>query len=135
MSHVISEIKHVGGLRMHVACAEVETFTDVPAAHGGLGQWPSPVVLMAEALACCAVTTACMGAQKMGIATDGFRAELTDIKFATDEDRVSAIALTMHLPAGMEPKMRQRLESFTLHGCTVGNTLKAEKNFTFVYDV
>lgn len=135
MSKAISVIKHVGGLRMHVAYADVETFTDVPAAHGGLGQGPSPVVLMAEALACCAVTTACMAAQKMGLPIDGYWAELSGIEFAADEERVSAIALTLHMPAGIDPKMRGRLESFTLHGCTVGNTLKAEKKFTFAYDL
>lgn len=120
---------------MQVTCGQVETMTDVPAAHGGRGEGPSPVVLMAEALACCAVTTACMAARKAGVPDDGLHAEVTDIAFATDADRVSRIAITLHLPQATDEKMRQRLEHFTKLGCTVGNSLNVDKAFTFVYDV
>lgn len=109
--------------------------TDAPAAHGGIGDFPTPVHMMAEALLACGVTTASMGAAKAGLDPTGWYAELTNIDFSETHDRVTAISAVFHFSKNVEEKDRKRLEAFTHRACTVGNSLSADKRFTFTYDV
>lgn len=108
--------------------------TDAPQSHGGLGEYPTPVVLFAESLAACALTTLGMAAAKAGLNPEGYHAEVTDITTDDATHSVTAIAITFHLPASIEEKARKRLETFTHKGCMVGNSIKAEEQFTFVYE-
>lgn len=117
----------------HLASGQI-TCTDAPAAHGVLGQCPTPVDILAEALAACALTTAVMGATKQGIDTTGWHAEVEGWTKDQEANSVATIAIHFHFGAGVETKQRARLEAFTHRGCTVGNTLKCQEQFTFSYD-
>lgn len=129
------ELKNAGQFRMELTNGALSLTTDAPAAHGGRGEYPTPVELMADALAACALTTASMAAAKAGLNPDGWRAEVTGIQFAEGHGKVTAIAIAFHFAKDVDPSMRRRLEAFTHNGCTVGNTLTAEKQFTFSYDL
>ncbi len=134
---MIIQVKRAEQFRMESTYVPngTKTLTDVSTPHGGIGEYPTPVELMAEALAACGLTTACMYATRNGINTEGFSAEVEDIKFTNEHDSVNEITIRYHFGKDIEASLRKRLESFTLHGCTVGNTLKADKNFFFEYDV
>lgn len=127
-------IENVGGFRMEVRNDKEYTHTDAPAVHGGKGEFITPVELLAESLMACALTTASMGAAKAGIEAEGWHAELKNIEFADGHDGVSAIAIEFHFGKDVPENQRRRLEAFTKNGCTVGNSLKSEEKFTFVYD-
>lgn len=123
-----------GRIELTVAPNNIKIFTDAPASHGGFGENPTPVVLFAESLAACALTTLGMAAQQGGMDPTGFKAEVTNIETSDESHSVTAIAITFHLPAAIEEKTRKRLEAFTHRACMVGNSIKAEEKFTFVYE-
>lgn len=128
-------IKNIGSFRMEICNAKEKTHTDAPASHGGKGELITPVELFAESLMACALTTASMGAGKSGINTEGWHAELKDIEFAEGHSSVTAITIEFHFGSNIPEAQRRRIEAFTKKGCTVGNSLKTEEKFTFVYDV
>lgn len=127
-------IKNIGGFRMEISNEKEQTHTDAPASHGGKGELITPVELFAESLMACALTTASMGAAKAGINADGWHAELKGIEFAEGHASVTAIAIEFHFGSEVPEAQRRRIEAFTKNGCTVGNSLKTEEKFTFVYD-
>ena len=47
---------------------------------------------------------------------------------------VSRIPITFHLKASFDEKQRKKFEHIARKTCFVGNTLTAEKVFTFVYE-
>ena len=128
-------VKNAGKCRMEIQNERELTHTDVPAEHGGIGEYPTPVVLLAESLMACALTTASMGAAKSEIDATGWYAELESIGFDEGHEKVTSIAVRLHFGKDVPEGSRKRLEAFTHRGCTVGNSLTSEKQFTFVYDV
>ena len=133
---MIITAQHTGNAHIelkHLASGQTVA-TDAPASHGGLGVCPTPVDIMAEALAACALTTAVMCAKNMNIDTTGWHAEVEGYAKDAETNSVASIAINLHFGAGIEPKHRAKLEAFTKHGCTVGNTLKSQEQFTFSYD-
>ena len=128
-------VKNAGKFRMEIKNDSELTHTDVPTGAGGHGEYPTPVVLQAESLAACALTTAAMGAAKDGLDATGWHAEVTGIGFDEGHDLVKSIAVHFHFGQNVPADKRKRLEAFTHRGCTVGNSLTAEKAFTFDYDV
>lgn len=127
--------KHLGQFRTEsTGMKKGATITDAPAQYGGKGEYPTPVEIMAEALAACAMTTLCMAAAKAGVNTDGAAVEVENIERDPDGSAVSSITLHFHLSASIPEQQRKRLESFTQRGCTVGNSLKSKGNFIFDYE-
>lgn len=111
-----------------------EITTDVDKSNGGMGENPNPVFLLCSALSACALSVIGMSAKKMDIDASGCWAEVTDVEEDTKTYEVTRIDITFHLKAEFEPSVRKRLEAYSHKACFVGNTLKAEKNFTFVYE-
>lgn len=128
-------VKNAGKFRMEVKNEKELLHTDVPAGHGGLGEYPTPVVLFAESLAACALTTASMGAANDGLDATGWHAGVTEIGFDEAHSKVERIAVRFHFGKDVPEEKRKRLEAFTHRGCTVGNSLTTEKQFVFDYDV
>ena len=128
--------KNAGGYRTDVAFSNdlVKFFTDAPANHGGKGEYPSPVGIFAASLAACALTTACMAADKMEVNNEAFTAEVENIVVDGKVDAVKEITVRMHFGAGVDPSQRKRLEAFTQRACTVGNSITVKKNFIFDYE-
>ncbi|MFW5480831.1 MAG: OsmC family protein, partial [Prevotella sp.] len=89
---------------------------------------------LCSALSACALSVIGMSAKKMDIDASGCWAEVTDVEEDTKTYEVTRIDITFHLKAEFEPSVRTRLEAYSHKACFVGNTLKAEKNFTFVYE-
>ena len=114
--------KFIGNGRTHTVynATSKEITTDVDKSNGGLGENPNPVYLLCSSLAACALSVMGMAAKKMGVDASGCWAEVTDVEEDTNTYEV--------------PALRKRLEAFSHKACYVGNTLKAEKNFTFVYE-
>lgn len=129
-------VKNKGQFRVEIGSRPADNiiYTDAPAAHNGLGEYPTPVELMAESLAACALTTLSMGAARNGLNIESYRAEVTGIDFDDNHSAVTRVGLRFHLPQDIEPKLRKKLEAFAHNACTVGNTLKCEKDFEFVYE-
>lgn len=133
----IIESKHVGQYRINLTYLNNYSvnITDVPAAQNGMGEFPSPTALLAEALAACALTTACMAAERRGINAQDFRADVENIEYDSQRNAVEAIVVRFHFNKDIAEDLRPRLEASTLRGCTVGNSLTAQKTFLFEYDV
>ena len=128
-------VKNAGQFRMEIQNERELTHTDVPAEQGGVGEYPTPVVLFAQSLMACALTTASMGAAKEDVDTTGWHAELKEIGFDAAHSVVERIAIHFHFGQDVPEKKRKRLEAFTHRGCTVGNSINTGKIFTFEYDV
>ena len=114
-------VKNAGQFRMEIQNERELTHTDVPAEQGGVGEYPTPVVLFAQSLMACALTTASMGAAKEDVDTTGWHAELKEIGFDAAHSVVERIAIHFHFGQDVPEKKRKRLEAFTHRGCTVGN--------------
>lgn len=128
-------VKNAGKFRMELRNGEEWVHTDAPAEYGGLGNYPSPVALLAQSLMACALTTASKGAEKVSLDATGWHAELLEVCFDEGHEKVTAIAVRFHFGQDVPEEQRKRLEAFTMRGCTVGNSLTTEKRFSFDYDV
>jgi putative redox protein len=133
----IAEAKHTGHNRIALNYANTDKVytTDIPTSHGGLGEYPSPVELMAEALAACALTTACLWASKRDIDNSKFHAIVENIEIDPTANAVSDITIRFHFNRDIDAELRPRIEAATHRGCTVGNTLTTNKHFIFDYDI
>lgn len=109
-------------------------YADATERHGGMGSYPTPVELLAESLASCALITLCLTAEKHGIDSNRFWAEVEDISIDKTTNAVGAINLRLHLTSDVLPENRPRLEAHAKRACTVGNTLNCTRNFVFDYD-
>ena len=77
-----------------------------------------------------------MGLQagKAGVDFTGCYAEVGECEEDMQKFVVTRIPITFHLKASYDAKLRAKLESFAHRACFVGNTLTAEKAFTFIYE-
>jgi uncharacterized OsmC-like protein len=107
--------------------------TAAPLDNQGDGSSFSPTDLVAAAFASCIVTTMAIVAEREGIPFGGvtFRVEK---HMVAQPRRIGALPVRIHMPAGLTPEQRQKLER-TAHACPVHKTLLAEvdKTITFVY--
>lgn len=132
----MTTVKNIGQLRMQIQSQPAGNvhYTDPTPDHGGLGEYPTPVGLLAEALAACAMTVLSKAALKNGLNPEGYHAEVKEVEIDHEKNCVSRIALRLYLPGSVDEKLRPRLEAFAKNACTVGNTLTCEKQFEFVYE-
>ena len=112
-----------------------KTYTDVYKKYGGLEVYPSPGGMLAEALAACLLSTACLSAHKRGIDTSAFYAQVEGIEMDEANNCIARITVHLHLSKDIAEDQRPRIEAATKRGCTVGNSIKAEENLIFSYDV
>jgi putative redox protein len=109
--------------------------TAAPVDNQGDGSSFSPTDLVAAALASCMVTTLAIVAERDGIDLSGvtFRVEK---HMAGEPRRIAALPVVIHLPAGLQPAERAKLER-AAHTCPVHRSLipEIDKEVRFVYDV
>jgi len=107
--------------------------TAAPLDNQGDGSSFSPTDLVAAALASCIVTTMAIVAEREGISFRDatFRVEKHMI---AQPRRIGALPVVVHMPAGLTPDQRQKLER-AAHTCPVHRTLleDVDKPVTFVY--
>ena len=131
-----SIVKYLGNFRVEAMYeASKQTLkTDAGKASGGLGEYATPVDILAQSLAACTLTTMAMRAKRENIDLTGTYAEvgeiIEDVKILT----VEKIDITFHIKGIADEALRKKIENFALKGCFVGNSLKTQKNFTFVYE-
>lgn len=134
MSHVTFK----GHLRneLHDAKQKQTLITDGPKTHGGYEETYSPVELMADSYASCAITIMAAAADKMGC---DFTGTYADVETAVDEKefRIARIGIRFHLPKSIDESQRSTIESVTRDMCIVGRSLHPDikKELTFTYDV
>jgi len=107
--------------------------TAAPVDNQGDGSSFSPTDLVAAAFASCIVTTMAIVAERDGIPFSEvtFRVEK---HMVTQPRRIGALPVVIHMPAGLTPEQRQKLERIG-HSCPVHKTLldDVDKTITFVY--
>lgn len=133
---ISARITYLGNCRFettHLRSAQ-KICTDVSESHCGMGHYPSPVDVMATALATCAMSAMAIGVEKNGCSFQGCHASVDAVTVAADRAVVTAIDITFYLRADYDAHMRKRIERYAYKGCYVGNTLSCQKNFTFVYE-
>ncbi|GAB6983178.1 OsmC family protein [Prevotella dentasini] len=132
----ITTAKYVGNGRVEAVHNEsaVKVTTDARKPVGGLGENQTPVELLGNSLAACALTIMGLQAGKAGADFAGCYAEVGECEEDMEKFSVTRIPITFHLKAEFDEKLRKKLENFAHKGCFVGNSLTAEKAFTFVYE-
>lgn len=102
---------------------------DQPVADGGADSAPTPVELLAAALATCAAFYAGRYLSGRGYARDGLTVSAGFTMAADRPARVSEIRLVVTPPAGLPSQRRPALRAAATH-CTVHNTLVSEPSLT-----
>ncbi|ADO71284.1 OsmC family protein [Stigmatella aurantiaca] len=95
--------------------------TEAPKDNGGTGGSFSPTDLVGAALASCAVTTMALVASREGLPFGEARATV-EKRMTPPPRRIGELVLTIHMPAGLSPAHRARLEQ-AAHECPVARSL------------
>lgn len=111
-----------------------EITTAAPVDNHGDGSSFSPTDLAAASLGACMVTVMAIAAEREGIPFDGVRFSL-EKRMRADPRRIDAVPVVLHMPKGLLPEQRTRLERIAL-SCPVHRSLHPEvgKDVEFVYD-
>ena len=116
-----SSTLHTGGMRCYTSfCPSAATIaTDVPAAKGGHGQYPSPADMLAASVASCMLSMIAYTAVRMELNAEGI-----SIRAACQEgaDGISAIELDITVPIHI-PEPRRKVLEAAARGCPVGNAI------------
>lgn len=96
--------------------------TDAPVDNQGKGEAFSPTDLVATALLTCILTTMGIQARTLGVSIDGARGEVTKEMQTERPRRIRRLAVTIHMPPGLDEKARTVLER-AAHTCPVHTTL------------
>ena len=132
----ISVAKYLGNARVettHVASGQ-KLVTDAGQAFGGYGDYPTPVDVLGQSLANCALTVMALRGMKEGIDLTGSYAEIGEFEESMETFSVTKLNVVFHIKGDFDEKTRKKIETFAHKACFVGNTLTAEKNFTFIYE-
>ena len=123
---VIIETKYTGNLEcvaVHGPSGETMT-TEAPADNGGQGRHFSPTDLVAVALGTCILTIMGIVAQREKIDLAGATARVEKEMSASAPRRISALTVTLVMPAGLQltPEQRRKLEAVP-NACPVKQSL------------
>lgn len=125
---ITSTIQYEGELHttaVHLRSGEA-IVTDAPVDNMGRGAAFSPTDLLATSLACCALTTMGIVANKNGINVDGASAEITK-HMASDPRRVDKIDLLIKMPSDKSYTPEQKsLMEHTAFNCPVAKSLHTD---------
>ena len=132
------DIRYEGQLRcgaVHGPSRQALT-TDAPVDNGGKGEAFSPTDLVATAMGTCVMTIMGLVAQRQGVDLSGTRIHVTKEMAQAPVRRISAIRVTVTLPAGLElgEADRVRIENGA-RSCPVRQSLHpdVETPIVFVY--
>ncbi|MDC0715180.1 OsmC family protein [Stigmatella sp. ncwal1] len=95
--------------------------TEAPKDNGGTGGSFSPTDLVGAALASCALTTMALVASREGIPFGDARVTV-EKRMTPPPRRIGELVLTLHMPTGLSPAHRIRLEQVA-HECPVARSL------------
>ena len=111
-------------------------FTDVGKDVGGLEESFSPVELLADTFASCALSIMGLIGGKMGYDFVGAYAEVAT-EVSSEEFRVKEIKIDFHLPQAVKEEDRSKIETLLHEKCVVGRSLNDDviQTATFNYDV
>jgi putative redox protein len=130
--------KYLGGKKMELLHEPSGTrlVTDAPVDNNGEGSGFSPTDMVAGALGSCMMTIMAIIAERDGIDLTGMRMEAEKSMTTTPPRRIAAIPVTIHLPAGLAPEARAKMEAGA-RACPVHKSLlpEIETPMTFIYDV
>ena len=126
-----------GNLRneLHDAKQKQTIITDGPKSHGGLEETYSPVELLADTYASCAITIMAAVAGQLGCDLTGTYAD-TETSVDEKEFRIAHIGVHFHMPKSLDESHRSAIEASTRDMCIVGRRLHPDikKDLTFTYD-
>ncbi len=126
---------YLGNLKMELTHGPsgAKLKTAAPVDNKGDGSSFSPTDLVAAALGSCMVTTMAIVAERDGITAEEFTFRI-EKHMANDPRRIGALPVEIHMPAGLDPDQRAKLERAANH-CPVHRTLAPEvdQTVTFVY--
>jgi uncharacterized OsmC-like protein len=128
--------RYTGNLKMELTHGPsgARLATAAPVDNCGDGSSFSPTDLVAAALGSCMVTTMGIVAEREGIdfTAAAFRIEK---HMQSDPRRIAALPVELHMPPGLTPDQRTKLERAALT-CPVHRSLlpEIETKITFVYD-
>ncbi|MEM1176789.1 MAG: OsmC family protein [Acidobacteriota bacterium] len=107
--------------------------TAAPVDNRGDGSSFSPTDLTAAALGACMLTIMGIVAERDGLDLDGCRFQL-EKHMRSDPRRIGRVPITFHMPAGLDPTARKKLERSALT-CPVANSLhpELEQDTRFLY--
>ena len=107
--------------------------TSAPVDNQGDGSSFSPTDLVASALGACMVTLMGIAAKKDNINLEGLHFSL-EKHMASDPRRIGAVPIRVHMPAGLSPQQRKKLEGAALT-CPVHRSLpgELERKIEFIY--
>ena len=98
--------------------------TEAPRDNGGTGGSFSPTDLVGAALASCALTTMALVASREGIPLGEARASV-EKRMTPPPRRIGELVLEIHMPAGLTPAHRERMEQ-AARECPVARSLHPE---------
>ena len=130
------DIEYIGGLKtraVHGPSGSVLT-TSAPKDNEGDGSSFSPTDLCTTSLGACMVTVMAIAARKHGVELDGTKLHLEKIMSTELPRRIARIPVTITLPAGVPPELRERLER-AAHACPVQQAIgsNVQVELTFVW--
>jgi uncharacterized OsmC-like protein len=127
--------KYIGDLKVELTHAPsgAQIKTAAPVDNQGDGSTFSPTDLVASAFGACMMTLIGIAAKKHDINLDGLRFSL-EKRMASDPRRIGSIPIQIHMPAGLSPENRLKLERAALT-CPVHNSLpdELERKIEFIY--
>jgi uncharacterized OsmC-like protein len=107
--------------------------TVAPVDNQGDGSTFSPTDLVASTFGACMMTLIGIAAKKHDINLDGLRFSL-EKHMASDPRRIGSLPIQIHMPAGLSPENRKKLERAALT-CPVHKSLpdELERKIEFIY--
>jgi putative redox protein len=105
--------------------------TEAPKDNGGTGGSFSPTDLVGAALASCAVTTMALVASREGLPFGEARATV-EKRMTPPPRRIGELVLTLHMPGGLSPEQRTRLEQ-AAQECPVARSLHPDVKLPIVF--
>ncbi|MBE6417641.1 MAG: OsmC family protein, partial [Akkermansiaceae bacterium] len=124
-------------LSAHMRCTtrfckqQATMVTDIPAAIGGLGEFPTPAQYLTATLASCMMSMLAFTGKQKGFSTDDISVEALCHE---DKSGIRAFELTFRVPHHPEDKIKRLMEA-SVRSCPVANALHPGigKNITWIY--
>lgn len=116
-----SRTENVGNMRCHTTYTDKkgEFTTDVPTDIGGLGEFPSPGMMLASCVASCMLSMISFKGESKGLKTEGIRIDAAE---ENGSKGITALHFDIHVPHPCNMEMRKLLEA-AAQACPVGKAI------------